>query len=64
LPLPFKELSGCGIGLKLVQAYCIKHEIDFKEVEEYMDLSAISVASDLVPIMDENRVLAYQGLKN
>lgn len=62
-PYPFKELSGCGIGLKLVQAYCIKHEIDFKEVEEYMDLSAISVASDLVPIMDENRVLAYQGLK-
>jgi single-stranded-DNA-specific exonuclease len=62
-PYPFKELSGCGIGLKLVQAYCVKHEIDFKEVEEYMDISAISVASDLVPIMDENRVLAYQGLK-
>lgn len=62
-PYPFKELSGCGIGLKLIQAYCIKHEIDFKEVEEYMDLSAISVASDLVPIMGENRVLAYQGLK-
>lgn len=62
-PYPFKELSGCGIGLKLVQAYCIKHNIDFKEVEEYMDLSAISVASDLVNIMDENRILAYQGLK-
>jgi single-stranded-DNA-specific exonuclease len=63
-PYPFKELSGCGIGLKLVQGYCVKHEIDFKEVEEYMDLSAISVASDLVPIMDENRVITYQGLKN
>lgn len=62
-PYPFKELSGCGIGLKLVQGYCIKHELDFKEVEEYMDLSAISVASDLVPIMDENRVITYQGLK-
>ncbi|MES2380562.1 MAG: single-stranded-DNA-specific exonuclease RecJ [Bacteroidota bacterium] len=62
-PYPFKELSGCGIGLKLVQAYCIKHQIDFKQVEEYMDLSAISVASDLVNIMDENRILAYQGLK-
>lgn len=62
-PYPFKELSGCGIGLKLVQAYCIKHQIDFKQVEEYMDLSAISVASDLVNIMDENRIIAYQGLK-
>ena len=59
---PFKELSGCGIGLKLIQAYSIKHKIDFKSVEQFMDLAAISIASDLVPIEDENRVIAHFGL--
>jgi single-stranded-DNA-specific exonuclease len=62
-PYPFKELSGCGIGFKLVHAYSIKHKIDFKEVEQFMDLAAISIASDLVPILDENRILAHHGLK-
>jgi single-stranded-DNA-specific exonuclease len=60
---PFKELSGCGIGFKLIQAYAENHQIDFKEVERFLDLAAVSVASDLVPILDENRVLAYYGLK-
>lgn len=60
---PFKELSGCGIGFKLIQGYSITHQIDFKEVEHYIDLSAVSVASDLVNILDENRILAYNGLK-
>ena len=62
-PYPFKELSGCGIGIKLIQAYAIKHKIDFKEVERFMDLVAISIAADLVPIVDENRILAHFGLK-
>ncbi|MFI5221086.1 MAG: single-stranded-DNA-specific exonuclease RecJ [Bacteroidia bacterium] len=60
---PFKELSGCGIGFKLIQAYAQSHGIDFKEVESYMDLTACSIASDLVPILDENRIMTYFGLK-
>lgn len=60
---PFKELSGCGIGFKLIQAYAQKHHIAFQEVERYIDLAAISVAADLVPILDENRILVHHGLK-
>ncbi len=62
-PYPFKELSGCGIGFKLAQAYAAKHEIPFAEIEKYMDLVAISISSDLVPILDENRILVHHGLK-
>jgi single-stranded-DNA-specific exonuclease len=62
-PYPFKDLSGCGIGFKLVQGYAAHHKIDFKEVEQFIDLAAISIASDLVPILDENRILAHYGLK-
>src|SRR5690606_18925731 len=60
---PFKELSGCGIGFKLIQGYAIRHQIDFSEVEQYSDLNAISIASDLVPILDENRIIVHQGLR-
>ncbi|MBW7845103.1 MAG: single-stranded-DNA-specific exonuclease RecJ [Bacteroidia bacterium] len=60
---PFKELSGCGIGFKLVQAYANKHNIPFAEVEQFIDLVAISISSDLVPIMDENRIMVHFGLK-
>jgi single-stranded-DNA-specific exonuclease len=60
---PFKELSGCGIGFKLIHAYAIEHKIDLKEVEKYIDLAAVSVCADLVPILDENRVLVYFGLR-
>ncbi|MDP1728378.1 MAG: single-stranded-DNA-specific exonuclease RecJ [Bacteroidota bacterium] len=60
---PFKELSGCGIGYKLLEGYVKKHNLNTKEVELHLDLTAVSVASDLVPILDENRVLAYFGLK-
>lgn len=60
---PFKELSGCGIGFKLVQAYCKNHQLPSELLYEYLDLAAVSVASDLVPILDENRVLAHFGLK-
>ena len=60
---PYKELSGCGIGLKLVQAYVEAHGLPFEEVSNYFDLAAISIACDIVHITGENRVLAYLGLK-
>lgn len=60
---PFKELSGAGIGFKLCQAYAEKNGRPLEEVYEYLDLVAVSIASDLVKINDENRVLAYYGLK-
>jgi single-stranded-DNA-specific exonuclease len=60
---PFKELSGAGIGYKLIQGFAIQNNIPSIEVERYLDLGAVSVASDLVPILDENRVLAHFGLK-
>jgi single-stranded-DNA-specific exonuclease len=60
---PFKELSGCGIGFKLVQAFAEKNNIPFEEVSRYFDLVAISIACDIVHISGENRVLAYLGLQ-
>ncbi len=59
---PFDELSGCGIGFKLVQGYAVKHNIPFEQLEQYLDLVAISTAADIVPIVDENRVLVHFGL--
>jgi single-stranded-DNA-specific exonuclease len=58
-----KELSGCGVGFKLLQAYCIKNNIEQDEIYDLLDLLAVSIASDIVPIVGENRVLAYFGLK-
>ncbi|MCE4566282.1 single-stranded-DNA-specific exonuclease RecJ [Maribellus sp. CM-23] len=60
---PYKELSGCGVGFKLLQAFCIKNEIDHEEIYDLLDLVAVSIAADIVPITGENRVLAYYGLK-
>ena len=60
---PYKELSGCGLGFKLIQAYADKNNLPFSTVEEYLDLVAVSIASDIVPITGENRILAYFGLK-
>jgi single-stranded-DNA-specific exonuclease len=60
---PYKELSGCGIGFKLVQAYCEKNNIGFAEIACYLDLVCISIACDIVHITGENRVLAYLGLQ-
>lgn len=62
-PYPYKELSGCGIGFKLIQAYAAKHHLSSDEVYEYLDLVAVSIASDIVPITGENRVLAWYGLQ-
>lgn len=61
-PYPFKELSGCGIGFKLIQAFAETYR-DPQEVFEYLDLVVVSIASDIVPINGENRILAYHGLK-
>ncbi len=60
---PFKELSGCGVGFKLIQAFAEHNEIPFEELEKYLDLVVVSIASDIVPIVGENRILAYYGLK-
>lgn len=60
---PFKELSGCGIGFKMVQAYAEKNNIPFEEISCYLDLVAISIACDIVHINGENRVLAHLGLQ-
>lgn len=59
---PFTELSGCGIGFKLLQAFARKHA-DEKILFNYLDLVAVSIASDIVPINGENRILSYHGLK-
>jgi single-stranded-DNA-specific exonuclease len=60
---PFDELCGCGVGFKLAQAFVMKNNIAFEELTEYLDLTAISIASDLVPIVGENRTLCYFGLE-
>lgn len=60
---PFKELSGCGIGFKLIQAYAEKNNIPFENIIGYLDLVSVSIASDIVPVTGENRVLSYFGLE-
>jgi single-stranded-DNA-specific exonuclease len=60
---PFDELSGCGIGFKLVQAYAQKNGVPPESLECYLDLVAVSIAADIVPIVGENRILAFHGLK-
>lgn len=59
---PFKELAGCGIGFKLAQAYCQHHALSSEHYEQYIDLVMVSIAADIVPVVDENRILAYFGL--
>ena len=60
---PYKELSGCGVGFKLMQAFAMENNIDFSELTPLLDLVALSIASDIVPITGENRILAFFGLK-
>ncbi len=62
-PYPFKELSGNGVGFKLLSAFCIRKEIPMQQLFEFLDLAMVSIASDIVPIVGENRILAYYGLK-
>jgi single-stranded-DNA-specific exonuclease len=59
---PFKELAGCGIGFKLAQAYAIAHKLPKESYDRYIDLVMVSIAADIVPVVDENRILAYHGL--
>jgi single-stranded-DNA-specific exonuclease len=61
-PYPFKELSGCGLGFKLIHAYAKTYREE-QEVFNYLDLVAVSIASDIVPVSGENRILAHHGLK-
>lgn len=62
-PYPYKELSGCGIGFKLISALAQKKGIPMPEVYQYLDLVATSIAADIVPMTGENRVLAYHGIQ-
>lgn len=64
-PYPFKELTGCGVGFKLLQAYCQYHGIDEETyLFPYLDLGVVSIAADIVPIVGENRTMAHFGLKH
>lgn len=59
---PFKELSGCGVGFKLLQAFSLQEQLPEETLHAYLDLVAVSIACDLVPMVAENRILAYHGL--
>ncbi len=60
---PYKELTGCGVGFKLIQAICIHRGIPIETTYEFLDLVAVSIAADIVPITGENRILSFFGLK-
>jgi single-stranded-DNA-specific exonuclease len=60
---PFKELCGCGIGFKLIQAYAETNQLDKNIILKQLDLVTLAIASDIVPIVGENRILAYYGLR-
>ena len=60
---PYKHLSGCGVGFKFMQAFAIDNGIDFAQLESLLDFVAVSIASDIVPITGENRILAHFGIK-
>ena len=60
---PYTDLSGCGVGFKFMQAFAQSNGIEFNQLHQLLDLCVISIASDIVPIMGENRVLAYHGLR-
>ena len=60
---PYAHLSGCGVGFKFMQAFAQNNGIEFNKLIPLLDLCAVSIASDIVPIMGENRILAYHGLR-
>lgn len=60
---PYPHLSGCGVGFKFMQAFAKSNGIPFSQLLSLLDLCAVSIASDIVPIMGENRILAYHGLR-
>ena len=60
---PYKDLSGCGVGFKLIQAFSKQNNIDFSEIMEYLDLLTVSIGADIVPMTGENRVFSFYGLQ-
>ena len=62
-PYPFKHLCGCGVGFKFMQAFAKNNGIPFSRLIPLLDFCAVSIAADIVPVVDENRILAYHGLK-
>lgn len=60
---PYEHLSGCGVGFKFMQAFAISNNIELHQLTQLLDLVAVSIASDIVPILGENRILAYHGLR-
>jgi single-stranded-DNA-specific exonuclease len=60
---PYSHLSACGVGFKLMQAFALNNGIEFARLRNLLDLCAVSIASDIVPITGENRVMAYYGLR-
>lgn len=60
---PFKSLCGCGVGFKFMQAFAKNNNIPFSRLVPLLDFCAVSIAADLVPVIDENRILAFHGLK-
>ena len=62
-PFPFKHLCGCGVGFKFMQAFAKNNNIPFSRLIPLLDFCAVSIAADIVPVIDENRILAFHGLK-
>ena len=62
-PFPFKHLCGCGVGFKFMQAFAKNNNIPFSRLIPLLDFCAVSIAADIVPVTDENRIIAYHGLK-
>ena len=60
---PFKHLCGCGVGFKFMQAFAKNNGIPFSRLIPLLDFCAVSIAADIVPVVDENRILAFHGLK-
>jgi len=60
---PYKDLSGCGVGFKLMQAFSIQQKMDVSQLYNYLDFLAVSIASDIVPIDGENRIFSYYGVE-
>ena len=60
---PYTHLSGCGVGFKFMQAFAASNGIEFNKLSSLLDLCAVSIASDIVPIMGENRILAHHGIR-
>lgn len=60
---PYSDLSGCGVGFKLVQAFSLQNGYPFSDIEPLLDLVTVSIASDIVPLTGENRIMMFHGLK-